>query len=158
VKLEQHTCLSRVSRIVGTVHYGLKACISETPTAQYIIYNIRPTQKKTSTTYPKNVLPSRLPHHQCVDPGADFLNSPHLRMNCADLAEDSGPGRIRDHVLAPSRTRISSPPVITKEQRPSVPHTKHNPSCARAMGQDYPITRPSPGDNPTIYPSFPVLA
>jgi hypothetical protein len=41
VKLEQHTCLSRASRIGGTVRNGLKACNSETSTAQYIIYNIK---------------------------------------------------------------------------------------------------------------------
>ena len=36
----------------------------------------------------------------------------------------------------------------------SVPNTQWNPTCARTMGHDYPITRPSPGDNPSIYPSF----
>ena len=40
-KLEQRTCLSRVSRIGDTVRDGLKACYSETPTDQYIIYNIK---------------------------------------------------------------------------------------------------------------------
>jgi hypothetical protein len=41
-------------------------------------------------------------------PGADSLSSPHLRMNCADLADDSSPGRISNHALAPSRTRIQA--------------------------------------------------
>ena len=117
----------------------------------------RPAQKKPSTTYPKR-LPIRTPNHQCSDPWADSLSSPHLRMNCADLAEDSCPGRISDHVLAPSRTRIQSPPAIAREQRPSISHTKRNPTRARAMGQDYPLTRPSPGANRPIYPSFPALA
>ena len=67
----------------------------------------RPAQKKPSTTYPKR-LPIRPPNHQCSAPWADSLSSPHLRMNCADLAEDSCPGRISDHVLAPSRTRIQA--------------------------------------------------
>ncbi len=103
-KLEQRTCLSRTSRIGGTVRDGLKACSSETSTAQYIIYNIKkwgcliarvvqrkptllnvpwrflfpphPDQKKPSTTYPKR-LPIRLPHHQCA---ADSLSRPHLWM------------------------------------------------------------------------------
>jgi hypothetical protein len=39
VKFEQRTCLSRTSRIGGTVRDGVKAWTSETPTAQYIIYN-----------------------------------------------------------------------------------------------------------------------
>ena len=106
----------------------------------------------------QNAFPLRLPHHQCAAPEADSLSSPHLRMNCADLAEDSCPGRISDYVLAPSRTRISSPPVIARTQRPSISHTKCNPTCACAMGQDYPLTRPSPGANRPIYPSFPALA
>jgi hypothetical protein len=84
-----------------------------------------------------NASPSRLPHHQCADPGTDSLGRPHLRINSADLVEDSCPGQISDPVLAPSRTRISSPPSIAREQRPNVPHTKHNPTCARAMGQDW---------------------
>ena len=62
----------------------------------------------------QNAFPLRLPHHQCAAPGADSLSSPHLRMNCADLAEDSCPGRRSDYVLAPSRTRISSPPAIAR--------------------------------------------
>jgi hypothetical protein len=40
-------------------------------------------------------------------------------------------------------------------------HTKSNPTCVREVGQDYPmvpITLPSPGVNPTIYPSFPTLS
>jgi hypothetical protein len=65
-------------------------------------------QEKPSTTYPKR-LPSRPPHHQCSDPGADSLVNPHLRINCTDLTEDSCPGRISDHVLSPSRTRFSKP-------------------------------------------------
>ena len=60
-------------------------------------------------------------HHQCADPGADALSSPHLRINCADLAAYSSPGRISDHVFAPSRTRISSPLAIAREQRLAIP-------------------------------------
>jgi hypothetical protein len=116
-----------------------------------------PTRKKHPQPA-QNAFPSRLPHHPCAAPGADSRNNPHLRMNCADLSEDSCPGRIRDHVLVSSRTHISRPPAIAWEQRPSIFHTKRNPTCARAIGQDYPLTRPSPGTNLTIYPSFPALA
>ena len=105
----------------------------------------------------QNDFPLRLPHHQCAAPGADSLSSPHLRMNCADLAEDSCPGRISDHVLAPSR-HASHASCHRGTQRPSISHTKRNPTCAPAMGQDYPLTRPSPGANRPIYPSFPALA
>ncbi len=66
----------------------------------------------------------------------------------------------RDLVLSlPSPT----PPRKTIHNLPKTPPpqdlliTKRNPTCIREMGQDYPITRPSPGDNPTIYPSFPTL-
>jgi hypothetical protein len=51
----------------------------------------------------------------------------------------------------------SSLPAIARAQRPSISHTKCNPTCAHTMGQDYPPTRPSPGANRPIYPSFPAL-
>ncbi len=53
--------------------------------------------------------------------------------------------------------------VVTQGQIPwvwerlSIPHTKRNPTRVHTMGQDHPITRPSPGVNPTIYPSPLVL-
>ncbi len=118
---------------------------------------LRPAQKTTSTTYPKRP-PIKTSSSPMRCPRGRFPEQPLLRMNCADLAEDSCPGRISDYVLAPSRTRISSPPAIAWEQRPSISHTKYNPTRACAMGQDYPLTRPSPGANRPIYPSFPVLA
>jgi hypothetical protein len=158
LKPEQRVCLSRASRIRGHRSRWSEACISEISTAQYLFPPLS-AQKKPSTTYPKRP-PIRLPHHQCADPGADSLNSPHLRMNCADLVEDSCPGRISDHVdvLAPSRHSSSQASCHRGKQRPSISHTKRNPTCAPAMGQDYPIIRPSPGDNRPIYPSFPALA
>ena len=56
-------------------------------------------------------LPKRLPiktsPHQCADPGIDPMSSPYLRINCADPAEDSCPGRITVRVLPTSRTRLS---------------------------------------------------
>ncbi len=157
-------------------------CYSETSTVQYIIHNIkrdvrypvsscengsvvfdlefplplpRPPQKKIHNL-PKNVSPSRPPHHH-YDPGEDSLNSPHLRINCVDLTEASCPGRIRDHVFVPSRTRISSPSCHRVGTRTCIPYTKLNSTRALAMGQDYPLTRPSPGSHPYIHPPSPAL-
>jgi hypothetical protein len=115
-----------------------------------------PRPEKTIHNLPKT------PSHQTSSspilcPGVDSLSSPHLRMNCADLTEDSCPGRISDPVLAPSR-HASQASCHHGTQRPSISHTKRNPTCAPAMGQDYPRIRPSPGANRPIYPSFPALA
>ncbi len=68
--LHSARALPRASRIEDPLRDGLKACCSD--------HNL-----------PKNASPSRPPHHQCADPGADSLSSPHLRINCTDLAEDS---------------------------------------------------------------------
>jgi hypothetical protein len=51
-----------------------------------------------------------------------------------------------------------APPVIVWENDQNISHTKHNPTCVRTMVKDYPFTRPSPGTNPSIYPTFPALA
>ncbi len=69
-----------------------------------------------------------------------------------DFTEDSCPGRISNHVFVPSRTRISSPSCHREGTTTCIPYTKHNPIRVRAMGQDYPLTRPSPGVIPPIYP------
>jgi hypothetical protein len=53
-----------------------------------------------------------------------------------------------------SKTLLSS----RGKQRPSVSHVKHNLTCTLTMGQDYPITRPSPGSNFPIHPPSPTLA
>jgi hypothetical protein len=62
-----------------------------------------------------------------------------------------------DRALTSSRTRISSPLVIVREERRAcsnnLPRRNATATRARAMGQDYPTTGPSPGANPTIYPS-----
>ncbi len=64
--------------------------------------------------------------------------------------------RIREHLFAPSRTRISRPLPIAREQRPNIPHTKRNPTWAspfaRAMGQDY---SPQSGGQPYHLDLFP---
>jgi len=62
-----------------------------------------------------------------------------------------------DRALTSSRTRISSPLVIVREERRvcsnNLPRRNATATRARAMDQDYPTTGPSPGANPTIYPS-----
>ena len=68
------------------------------------------------------------------------------------------PGTNKRPRVSTVKNTHSSPPAIAREQRPSISHTKRNPTRARAMGQDYPLTRPSPGANRPIYPSFPALA
>ena len=68
------------------------------------------------------------------------------------------PGTNKRPRVSTVKNTHSSPPAIARAQRPSISHTKCNPTCARAMGQDYPTTRPSPGANRPIYPSFPALA
>jgi hypothetical protein len=114
-RLKPHTRLLRVSEDRGTpFRDGLKTCCSEVSTAQHIICNTnravwsplvlrkllsnthpgaplpltRPS-KKNIHNLPKNASPSRPPHHRCTDPGTDSLSSPHVRINCTDLAEDS---------------------------------------------------------------------
>jgi hypothetical protein len=71
--------------------------------------------------------------------------------------KDSHPKLASDRVLTPSRTRISSPLVIAREQwracSNNLPRRNGTTTCARVTGQDYPITGPSPGANPPIYPS-----
>ena len=113
---KHRTRLSRVSEDRGTpFNDGLKTCCSETSTVQHIIYNTKKRAvwnplvlrkllsnthpgaplrlprppKKNIHNLPKNVSPSRPPHHRCDDPGADSLSNPHLRINCTDLAENS---------------------------------------------------------------------
>jgi hypothetical protein len=56
---------------------------------------------------------------------------------------------------------LSSPPQDpdpTKRARATFPKINATTTCAHTMGQDYPLTDPSPGANPTIYPSSLPLA
>jgi hypothetical protein len=155
-------------------------CGSATSTAKYIIYNIglfgtrvvlrkrlgsraleflfpspAPPKKKIRLL-PKNV--SLNFHHQCADPRIDPIGKPPFA-NPVDRthAKDSHPRLASDRSLTPSRTRISSSLVITREQRRTcsnnLPRRNATATRARAMGQDLPLTGPSPGANPTIYPS-----
>ena len=103
----------------------------------------------------QNVSPSRLPHHQYADPGANSLSSPHLRINCADPEEDSCPGRITPLVLASSRTRLSKLAChCTGTASVAFPQTNATVTRVRTMGQSYTLIRPGPGANPPIYPPF----
>ncbi len=71
-------------------------------------------------------------------------------------AKDSHPKPANDRTLTPSRPRIWSPLAIEQQRRTrpnNLPRRNTTATCARVMGQDYPFTGPSPGVNPTIYPS-----
>ena len=108
----------------------------------------RPTQKR---------LPSGF-HHQCADPRIDPIGKPPSANPVHRThAKDSHPKLASDRVLTPSRTRISSPPAIAREERRAcsnnLPRRNATATRARAMGQDYPLTGPSPGANPPIHPS-----
>jgi hypothetical protein len=94
----------------------------------------------------------KLPHHQCTDPGADSLSIPHLRMICADLTEDSCPGRISDDVLAPSRTRIQALPPSRGHNDQAFP----TPNATRRVPSQWARTTrpPAPVRGPTA-PSTP---
>ena len=113
----------------------------------------RPTQKR---------LPSGF-HHQCADPRIDPIGKPPSANPVHRThAKDSHPKPANDNALTPSRTRMSSPLAIAREQRRArsnkLPRRNATATCARAMGQDYPSTGPSPGANPPIYPSSLPLA
>ncbi len=159
-------------------------CGSETPTVKYIIYNINrtvwnsrrpvktsrqscpgvplplplPPQKKTSTFYPKTS-PLNF-HHQCADPRIDPIGKPpFVNPVHRTHGKDSHPKLVNDRVLTTSRTRISSPLAIAREQRQAssnnLPRRNATVTRARAMGQDYPPTVPSPGANLRVRPSIP---
>ena len=113
-----------------------------------------PPQEKPSTTYPKTP-PIKTPPSPVPDQGADSLGSPHLRIYCADLTEDSCPGRISDHVLAPSRTRFSKPSrhharTTTKRS----PHQTPPDVCPR-NGPGLPAHPPQSGGQPSYLPHIP---
>ena len=100
---------------------------------------------------------------QPCDPGIDPIGKPPSANPVHRThAKDSHPKPANDHTLTPSRTRMSSPLAIAREQRRArsnkLPRRNTTATCARAMGQDYPSTGPSPGAKPPIYPSSLPLA
>jgi hypothetical protein len=115
-----------------------------------------PPEKKHPRLYPKTSPLSF--HHQCSDPRIDPIGKPPFANAVHRThAKDSHPRPASDRALTSSRTRISSPLAIEREQRRacsnSLPRRNTTATRARAMGQDYPLTGPSPGANPPIYPS-----
>jgi hypothetical protein len=102
--LKHRTRLSRASEDRGTpFRDGLKTCYSETSTVQHIIYITNRVvwsplvlRKLLSNTHPGASLPLPLPPKE-KHPSTNQLCGPHRRFV---------PGRISDHVFAPSRTRI----------------------------------------------------
>jgi hypothetical protein len=59
------------------------------------------------------------------------MSRPHLRINCADPAEDSCPGRITVRVLAPSRTRLFQAllPLHGRSDRGVSPNQRNDDAC-----------------------------
>ena len=102
-KLEQRTCAAQGIEDRGHFSRRPEACSSETSSAQYIVYNkmglfestCRPA--KNDSTVLALTLPLPLPLHK----------DPHPK-----------PARRGERVMTPSRARISSPLVTTREQRP----------------------------------------
>ena len=116
-----------------------------------------PPPEKNIHVLPKNVS-HQVSHHQCADPRIDpIVKLPSANPVHRTHGKDSHPKLASDRALTPSRTRISSSLVITREQRRTcsnnLPRRNATATRARAMGQDLPLTGPSPGANPTIYPS-----
>ena len=112
--------------------------------------------RKKSTTHPK-CLPIKSPITRAL-PGIDPIGKPPSANPVHRThAKDSHPKPANDNALTPSRTRMSSPLVIAREQRRTrsnkLPRRNTTVTCARAMGQDSPFTGPSPGVNPPVYPS-----
>jgi hypothetical protein len=164
--------------------HRLKTCSSETSTPQYIIYNIKkwvcliahvvqrkptllnasdltlslpppdPTRKKHPQPT-QNDFPSRLPHHQCPDPGADSLSSPHLRMNYADLAEDSYPWtNKRPRVSAVKNTHLKPSCHSAGTTTKHLPHHTQ-PNVCPCNGPGLPTHPPQSGGQPTHLPLLP---
>jgi hypothetical protein len=118
-----------LSRIGGTVHDGLKSASSPPP---------RPAQK----THPQPTQ-KRLPIKTSSSP---------MRYTRGRFPEQSP----STNELCGSRRGF----VSGTNKRPrvnAVKNTHLKPSCHHTMGQDYPLTHPSPGTNPSIYPFFPAL-
>ncbi len=70
--------------------------------------NQQPTQKMS---------PHQIFHHQYADPGIDPIGKPpSVNPVHRTHTKDSHPKPTSDHALTPSRTRLSSPLVTTREQ------------------------------------------
>jgi hypothetical protein len=83
----------------------------------------------------------------------------HPRPTQRLVTKDSRPNPGSDRVLTPSRGRISRPlaTVILQNKHlgANTPPPSAIRSCVHAMDQGYPLTGPSPGDNPPIYTDMP---
>jgi hypothetical protein len=87
-----------------------------TDPSQFLFPCPAPPRKK-STTHPKTS-PHEISHHQCTYPDIDPIDKPpSINPVNWTTANDSYPQLASDRVLTPSRTCISSPLVIAREQR-----------------------------------------
>ncbi len=100
-----HVCPGRRSR--GHFSRCSETWSSETPTAQYIIYNIKKGLFGDSRR-PKNASPSRPSHHQCLTKDQTPWAAPIYESTARTSQRIRARERISDHVLAPSRPRSQS--------------------------------------------------
>ncbi len=115
-----------------------------------------PPQKKTSTPYPKTSA-HQISHHQCTDPRIDSLVSrAHISIPLATAREQRPyrtPNRNVTYVIKGSRSCPHQEPHPSKQARSNIPPPNAIRPRVRVMDQGYPLTGPSPGTNPPIYPS-----
>jgi hypothetical protein len=158
VKLEQRTCLSRTSRIGGTVRDGLKTWNSETPTPQYIIYNIKMGLFK-SARHPEKTDPAeRVLTLSLPPPVPTRKNHPHPTQKRLPIKTSSSPMRCprgRFPKQTQSTNELCGPRrgfVSRTNKRPrvsTVKNTNLKPSCRRAGT----TTKSSPHQTqPDVYP------
>ncbi len=156
---------------------------SETPTAQYIIYNIkkglfgdsrRPAKKRLSSPCPgvsssppppsleknhpqptQKRLPIKTFPSPVPDQGEDSLGSPHLRINCADLTEDSIPETNKwPRVIVIKTTLLKALLTSRGNNDQSFPTPNATRRCPH-NGPGPPANPPQSGGQPTHLPHLP---
>ena len=123
-------------------------------TQQYVPWSfLFPSPRKTIHNLPKNASSSRPLEPTCWPRDRFHGQPPFTNQLQRTSVDDSHPEPADDRVLPPSSTLISSPLVSRGHNDRDTHPPNVTATCPRAMGQDYPTTGPSPGVNPTIYPS-----
>jgi hypothetical protein len=180
---EQCTCLPRAR---GRGHFSRcsETWCSETPTVQYITYNIKKRlevrrlasscEKTTQQSVPWSFLfpsptPPRKNHPQPTqkrlpiktslspvpDQGADSLGRPHLRINCTDLTEDSSPGTNKRPRVSVIKTTLLKVFLSSRGNSDQVFPTPNATRCCPRNGSGPPDNPPQSGGQPTHLPHLP---
>jgi hypothetical protein len=146
--------------ILGVQPFARQASTSRLPETcsrdlQFLVPSPAPP-RKISTTHPK-MSPHQIFHHQCASPGIDPIDkTPSVNPVHRTHAKDAHPKPANDHTLTSSRTRLSSPLVISREQRRTrsnrLPRRNTTATCVHTMGQDYPFTGLARGVTRTSIP------